>query len=400
MTTFLLASIERSIYAGGMEKAVAIIVAAGSGARVGGAIPKQFRTLLGQPVIAWSVQAFRRHSDIGQIIIVQPENGDTAGIDLQAYADLVVTGGATRAQSVLNGLKALDVPEETPVLIHDAARPGLSQQIITALLSALQTADGAAPALKVSDAVKDTAGKHLKTVERETLRRIQTPQAFHLGVIRDALNTAEGHLVDDLAAIERLGKKVTLVRGDEKLGKITYEDDFDMVAKLMSPLPATPRIGSGYDVHQFGPGDHVTLCGVKIPHAHGLVGHSDADIGWHALTDAILGALALGDIGDHFPPSDPQWKDADSSKFLAFTNTLAREAGYAISNVDITLICEAPKIKPHREAMRQRTAEVLQLPASAISVKATTTEQLGFTGRGEGMAGQAVAVLTPVAKAD
>ena len=159
-------------------------------------------------------------------------------------------------------------------------------------------------------------------------------------------------------------------------------------------------MGSGYDVHQFGPGDHVTLCGVKIPHTHGLVGHSDADIGWHALTDAILGALAMGDIGDHFPPSDPQWKDADSGVFLAFANKLAAEAGYRVSNADITLICESPKIKPHRDAMRQRTADVLQVSTSSISVKATTTEQLGFTGRGEGMAGQAVAILTPIPKAD
>ena len=383
-----------------MGKAVAIIVAAGSGSRAGGGTAKQFRMLLGQPVIAWSAQAFRRHGDIGQIVIVQPEDGETTGVPLQDYANIIVSGGATRTQSVLNGLKALDMPADTPVLIHDAARPGLSQRVITALLSALAIADAAAPALKLSDAVKEASETTLKAVDRGPLRRIQTPQAFQLGVIREALDAGPADLVDDLAAIEWLGKTVTLVDGEERLGKITYKEDFDMIAKLMSPLPAVPRMGSGYDVHQFGPGDHVTLCGVKIPHTHGLVGHSDADIGWHALTDAILGALAMGDIGDHFPPSDPQWKDADSKAFLAFANKLAFEAGYKVSNADITLICESPRIKPHRDAMRQRTADVLQVPTSSISVKATTTEQLGFTGRGEGMAGQAVAVLTPIAKAD
>jgi 2-C-methyl-D-erythritol 4-phosphate cytidylyltransferase/2-C-methyl-D-erythritol 2,4-cyclodiphosphate synthase len=230
---------------------------------------------------------------------------------------------------------------------------------------------------------------------------MQTPQVFRYGDISKALGETEMSYVDDLEAIEALGKTVALITGSERLRKVTYEEDFEIMERLLSPteprlISRAPRMGTGYDVHQFGPGDHITLCGIKIPHTHGLIGHSDADIGWHALTDAILGAIAMGDIGDHFPPSDPQWKGADSGRFLAHAQHLAKTSGFAISNVDITLICEAPKIKPYREAMRERTANLLDIPLSSVSVKATTTEGLGFTGKREGMAGQAAAVLVPL----
>lgn len=382
-----------------MTKAIAIILAAGTGSRAGGHIPKQFRRLLGHPVIAWSAKAFQQHADIGKIVIVTPPNQVAAEADLSDLCDLNVEGAATRALSVQNALKAIDCGPDTPVLIHDAARPGLSQAIISDLLDTLKTADGVAPALPVTDALKDISQQSLVNVDRAPLRRVQTPQCFRYSQIVDALKRADDTVVDDLSAMEALGKTIKLISGDMRLHKITYGEDFDIMERLLAPVSGkTPRIGTGYDVHQYGPGDHVTLCGVRIPHTHGLVGHSDADIGWHALTDAILGAVALGDIGDHFPPSDPQWKDADSGLFLAHAAKLAKEAGYTVSNADMTLICEAPKIKPHRDAMRARTAEILGLPLEAVSVKATTTEGLGFTGRREGMAGQAVAVLTPDTK--
>ena len=386
-----------------MTKSIAIIVAAGRGRRAGGGVPKQFRMLLGKPVIAWSAGVFQAHSQIEKLVIVYPEDGDPEALGLSGLADLLVEGGPTRSASVSNALEAVaDCPPETPVLIHDAARPGLNGAMIEALLDALKTADAAAPALVISDAVKEKSSDGtLKTVERARLRRVQTPQVFAYGDISKALSQHEEAYVDDLEAIEALGKTVTLVDGHERLGKITYEEDFGTMARLLSSnltqgAACAPRMGTGYDVHQFGAGDHVTLCGVHIPHTYGLVGHSDADIGWHALTDAILGAIAKGDIGDHFPPSDPQWRDADSGQFLAHAQKLAREAGYAIANVDITLICEAPKIKPHRDAMRARTADLLGIGLEAVSVKATTTEGLGFTGRREGMAGQASAVLMPL----
>lgn len=358
-------------------------------------MPKQFRALLGRPVIAWSAAAFQDHDDIGQVIIVHPPGDPEDYAWLGEFCDTLVAGGGARADSVRGGLAVADGDDQTPVLIHDAARPGLTADVIDALLGALNSGDASAPALPVSDALKRVDGAALATIDRAPLRRVQTPQAFRLGDIRSALNADNDAWVDDLEAIEAAGKTVCLVPGTERLGKITYEDDLTMMEKLIGPGNQSPRMGTGYDVHRFGPGDHITLCGVRIPHTHGLIGHSDADIGWHALTDAILGAVALGDIGDHFPPSDPQWKGADSARFLSHAQKLAQESGYDVSQVDITLICEAPKIKPWREAMRERTADVLGLEPGAVSVKATTTEGLGFTGRKEGMAGQAAAVLMP-----
>lgn len=373
-----------------MRNTIAIIVAAGQGRRAETALPKQWQMLNGKPVISWSIEAFISHPQVDEVIVVTsadiPENVDLSGVKL-------AKGGETRTLSVRSGLDAILSPaDDTAVLIHDAARPGLTHQIIDELLAALKTSDAAAPALPVQDALKRQNGNALETVSRDALYRVQTPQAFAYGTISKALESATD-LVDDLAAVEALGATVALVKGSDRLHKITYAEDFDMVSRLMNSSFAPIRMGSGFDVHAFEPGDHVTLCGVKIPHSARLKGHSDADAAWHALTDAILGAVALGDIGDHFPPSDDRWKDADSGIFLKESQRLALDAGYAIANCDITIICEAPKVKPHREAMRLRTAELLGLPLDAVSVKATTTEGLGFTGRREGIAAEAVVSL-------
>jgi 2-C-methyl-D-erythritol 4-phosphate cytidylyltransferase / 2-C-methyl-D-erythritol 2,4-cyclodiphosphate synthase len=375
-----------------MAEAVAIIVAGGSGQRAGAGRPKQWQPLLGRRVIDWSIAALSAHPAIAEIIVV----ADAAETFEPGSPPIrIAPPGETRTLSVLSGLAAATLPEDTPVLIHDAARPGLNGAMITALLAALEGADAAAPALPVADALKREAEGSVSSVDRAGLYRVQTPQVFRLGAIRRALASAGPDLADDLAAIETAGGRITLVPGSARLAKITYPEDFDMLARLLAPT-GNPRIGSGYDVHEFEPGDHVTLCGVRIPHIAALKGHSDADAGWHALTDAILGAAALGDIGDHFPPSDPRWKDADSGIFLKQAQRLAEAKGYVIANCDITVICEAPKVKPHREAMRTRTAELLGLALDAVSVKATTTEGLGFTGRREGIAAEAVALLMPV----
>jgi 2-C-methyl-D-erythritol 4-phosphate cytidylyltransferase/2-C-methyl-D-erythritol 2,4-cyclodiphosphate synthase len=376
-----------------MTRVAAIIVAGGTGQRAGAGRPKQWQPLLGRRVIDWSIAAFRAHPAIAELIVVAE---DAADFETGSLPVKLAAPGATRTQSVLSGLAAVTLPGNAPVLIHDAARPGLDAATITALIAALDTADGAAPALPVSDALKrQSENGGIDTVERAGLWRVQTPQAFRLGAIRKALASAGPDLVDDLAAIEAAGGRIDFVPGSARLTKITYPEDFDMLARLLAPS-GTPRIGKGYDVHEFEPGTHVTLCGVAIAHIAKLKGHSDADAAWHALTDAILGAVALGDIGDHFPPSDPRWKNADSAIFLKAAQDLALERGYVLANCDITVICEAPKVKPHREAMRTRTAELLGLPLDAISVKATTTEGLGFTGRREGIAAEAVALLMPV----
>ena len=376
-----------------MSNTIAIIVAGGQGRRAETALPKQWQMLNGKPVISWSIEAFLSHPRVDEVIVVTsadiPKNVDMSGVK-------VAKGGDTRTLSVRSGLKAISSPaDDTAVLIHDAARPGLTHQIIDDLLAALETSDAAAPALPVQDALKRQTGDALETVSREALYRVQTPQAFAYPTITKALETATD-LVDDLAAVEAQGANVKLVKGSDRLHKITYSEDFDMVSRLMDSPLAPVRMGSGFDVHAFEPGDHVTLCGVKIPHGARLKGHSDADAAWHALTDAILGAVALGDIGDHFPPNEDRWKDADSGIFLKEAQRLALEAGYAIANCDITIICEAPKVKPHREAMRLRTAELLELPLDGISVKATTTEGLGFTGRREGIAAEAVVSVVRV----
>lgn len=374
--------------------ASALIVAAGSGTRAGGDLPKQWQDFLGRPLADWSVAALSGHPGIAfAALVVAPEWLDFARTRYAAHGIAVTAGGETRAQSVRAGLAML--PADSAVLVHDAARPGLSHAMIDALLAALEDHDGAAPALPVIDALKREEQGVLRNVDRSALYRIQTPQAFRAGILARALSITGADLVDDFEAAEAIGAHLTLIPGDEALMKITHPADFDLAARLIAPLSETEtRTGHGFDVHAFEPGPHITLCGVDIPHSHRLQGHSDADAGWHALTDAILGAASLGDIGDHFPPSDPQWKGAPSDLFLRHAVGLASAQGWRLVHADVTLICEAPKIKPHREAMRARTAEVCGLPLEAVSVKATTTEMLGFTGRREGLAAMATATLS------
>jgi 2-C-methyl-D-erythritol 4-phosphate cytidylyltransferase/2-C-methyl-D-erythritol 2,4-cyclodiphosphate synthase len=283
------------------------------------------------------------------------------------------------------------------VLIHDAARPGLSADMVRSLIKAIETgAAGAAPALPVADALRraDAGGDVVGEIERDGVMRVQTPQTFRTDALRAAYVALpdDAAMSDDLAVVRANGGVCVLVPGDARLMKITYREDLALMEKLLSGERVT-CVGGGIDAHRFGEGDHVTLCGVRIAHDKGLVGHSDADAGWHALVDAILGALGEGDIGAHFPPSDPQWKGADSERFLRHAAKLAADAGARIVHVDITLVCERPKIGPHREAMRARTADVLGLPLSRVSVKATTTERMGFLGREEGLAAQATATL-------
>ncbi|MBI1359588.1 MAG: bifunctional 2-C-methyl-D-erythritol 4-phosphate cytidylyltransferase/2-C-methyl-D-erythritol 2,4-cyclodiphosphate synthase [Alphaproteobacteria bacterium] len=371
----------------------AIIVAAGSGSRLGGHIPKQFQSLNGKPMLLWSVEPLLHCEEIASLVIVLPADAQDSVADLLPKdGRIVVTaGGTNRTDSVRNGLAVLKSRLPSKVLIHDAARPGLRPDVIRELISALDTADAAAPALPIPDAIKSVGEDgRLATVARDALVRVQTPQAFRWQTILEAYESDTG-AVDDLALVEKSGARVTLTPGRTELMKVTHPEDLAIVGKLIS-TPAL-RVGTGFDVHGFEDGNGVTLCGVRIPHSRSLQGHSDADAGWHALTDAILGAAALGDIGDHFPPSDPKWKGASSDIFLRHTVKLVADKGFRIVNADITLLCEKPKIGPHREAMRAATAETLGVDIASVSVKATTTERLGFLGREEGVAAQAVVLL-------
>jgi 2-C-methyl-D-erythritol 4-phosphate cytidylyltransferase/2-C-methyl-D-erythritol 2,4-cyclodiphosphate synthase len=375
----------------------AIIVAAGSGSRAGDGLSKQWRTVAGKPVARWSIEAFFAAGAKTIVAVVPAHEMDTAQALLGDLKGLIlVAGGATRAQSVMAGLAALAWNDEV-VLIHDAARPFLNAAHIRALLEGLQDADGAILALPVADTVKREVGDGIVTAPRDGLWRAQTPQAFRIS----ALNVAyaawsdDEAPTDDAGVIEASGGRVRLVPGDPMLMKLTYPEDFVMAERLAGAARIT-RTGQGVDAHRLGPGDGVWLCGIKIPSDKALIGHSDADAGLHAITDAILGAIGQGDIGDHFPPTDPQWRGAPSHLFLKHAADLVRQGGGALINVDVTLICERPKIKPHREAMRARLAEILGLPVDRVSVKATTTEGMGYTGREEGILAQAIAsVETP-----
>ncbi len=368
----------------------AIVVAAGSGSRAGGA--KQWRVVAGRPVIAWSVEALLKAGAREVVVVIAADAEATAQTALAGLSGWrVVPGGATRAASVQAGLAALTADDAEPVLIHDAARPFLSADVIAALLQGLEGADGALPVLAVADSLRRAEDDFIVGgVDRDNLWRAQTPQAFLLKTIRDAYAAwpNDEAATDEAAVVERAGGRVRLIPGDPRLLKLTYPEDFAMAEALAAPRTVV-RIGQGFDVHRWGPGSSVWLCGVEIPHDQTLIGHSDADAGLHALTDAILGAIADGDIGDHFPPSDPQWKGAASDRFLVYAAERVAARGGRIVNVDVTLICEQPKVKPHRQAMRERLAELLNLPLDAVSVKATTSEGLGFTGRGEGLAAQA-----------
>lgn len=375
----------------------AVVVAAGSGVRAGGA-PKQLRKVAGEPLVRWSVRALAAAGADPVIVVRRPEDEAALLEALQGLPVVFADGGARRCDSVRAGLAAAPAGADA-VLVHDAARPFVGAQVVGRLLEALETADGAIPALPVADTLKrgDAAGRVVATEPRDGLWRAQTPQAFRREALRRAYAAlpASEEPTDDAAVLERAGLRVVLVPGDPLLAKITYPEDFDMAERLAGAARIV-RVGSGFDAHRFTEGDHVTLCGVRIPHDQGLLGHSDADAGLHAITDALLGAVALGDIGDHFPPTDPRWKDADSAVFLRHALSLVQARGGRVLNVDVTLICERPKVKPHREAMRARVAELLGLPLDRVSVKATTTEEMGFTGRREGIAAQAMAsVETP-----
>lgn len=372
----------------------AVIVAAGRGTRAGGGLPKQWQMLKGRTLVARSLATFRASPRIGQICLVL----NPADIDLAAgytgHPDVMVAeGGATRALSVRAGLEALAARKPDRVLIHDVARPLADQRLIAAVDDALDRAEGAAPALPLTDAVwRISGGRVVGAEDRTTLGRAQTPQGFRFDLILAAHRAHAGDAADDVEVALAAGLDVVTVPGDERNLKITGPDDFARADRLLE-VDLDVRTGTGFDVHRFGPGDHVVLCGVAVPHDRGLVGHSDADVGLHAITDAIYGALADGDIGRHFPPSDPRWEGTESRIFLEHAAARAANRGFRIGNIDCTLVCERPKIAPHAEAMARRVAQSAGTDIDRVSIKATTSEQLGFTGRGEGIAALASVTL-------
>ena len=397
-----------------MVSAAALIVAAGRGHRVGGPLPKQYRQLAGRAVLGHSVQRFATHPRIDRVrVVINPadrplyddavrESGSTADAALLAP----IPGGETRQDSVRNGLESLAESPPDLVLIHDGARPLVSAAVIDGALDALAGHDGALPALAISDSLKQAApGSSLVAgaVPREGLWRAQTPQGFRYPAILDAHRAAAcDNLTDDAAVAEQAGLAVALTPGDEDNLKITTEQDFARAERILAAQDGRAvvaaqavetRVGMGFDVHRFGPGDHLMLGGVAVSHAQGVISHSDGDVVLHAIVDAVLGAMAAGDIGTHFPPSDEAWRDAESALFVAHALKLLAERGGRLSHVDVTVICQQPKIGPHRIAMLARLSDVLGMDPARISIKATTTERLGFTGRGEGIAAQAVATV-------
>ncbi len=381
-------------------KTVALIVAGGRGVRAGDGVPKQYRYIGGLPILRHAVAAFVRHPAVAAVqVVIHPDDADlyaaaVAGIDLPPP----VHGGATRQASVVAGLTALPA-DATYVLIHDAARPFVTAGMIDRVIAALATHDGATPALPVVDSLRSGDATVDGEVDRSCLHRVQTPQGFAFAPILAAHRAASGPRAqgapllaasDDVAVARAAGMTVALVAGDEAAFKLTTLDDFARAEAMLAGC-MIPRVASGFDVHRFGPGDHLWLCGVRVPHTHGLIGHSDADVGLHALTDALLGTVGAGDIGTHFPPSDSEWRGASSDRFLAHACGLVRAAGGVIDHLDLTIIAEVPKVGPHRAAFAARVAEITG--CTSVSIKATTTEGLGFTGRGEGIAAQAIASI-------
>lgn len=377
-------------------RAAVILLAGGQGTRAGFDLPKQLAMLGGKPVLRWSLDAFAAHAAIGGGVLVASRDVMAALGDLP-NGWILADPGAERQGSVANALAALaDQAEDIVILVHDAARPGVTSDVIDRLLSALGDAEAAIPTLPVPDTlVEQSADRAGEVVDRGALARVQTPQAFRLGTLRRAhAATADATATDDAQLVRRLGLSVAAVPGDARLHKLTYAEDMAILGGLLGIGTMTrAAVGMGYDVHRLVADKPLWIGGIEIAHSHGLEGHSDADVALHALTDAILGALADGDIGDHFPPSDPQWRGAASHRFLAFAAERVAARGGRIDHVDLTIIAEAPKIGPHRPAMRARISEILAIPVERVSVKATTTERLGFTGRREGIAAQAVATL-------
>lgn len=379
----------------------AVVVAAGRGSRVGGEIPKQYRMLAGEPVIRASLSLFAWH---GEVHLVQPVIHPD---DRQAFAaasqglNLLppIVGGATRQDSVLAGLEALNARAPDVVLVHDAARPFCSAALVSRAIAAGSETGAAIPGIAVTDTIKtvDPAERVIGTLDRAQLRAVQTPQAFRFGPLleahRKAAQAGRHDFTDDAALIEWAGHPVTVFAGEPGNTKLTTEEDFIRAeAKRLATLTDL-RTGSGFDVHAFGAGDHVMIGGLRIPHDRGLTGHSDADVALHALVDAILGAIADGDIGYHFSPNDPRWRGASSDQFLNFAVERVHKRGGRIAHLDLTIVCEAPRIGPHRDAIRKRIAEIADIAVERVAVKATTSEQLGFTGRREGIVAMATATV-------
>jgi 2-C-methyl-D-erythritol 4-phosphate cytidylyltransferase/2-C-methyl-D-erythritol 2,4-cyclodiphosphate synthase len=380
-----------------MPSVYALVVAAGQGSRFGGAVPKQYLPLAGASVLRYAVSALAGHPRITDVLVViRPE--DRALFD-RAVAGLGVLppvgGGAARQDSVRLGLEALAPHRPDRVLIHDGARPFPDKALVDRIIDGLDRAAAAIPCLPLSDTIKRAeSGTIQETIDRSSLWRAQTPQGFHFAAILAAHRAAVGRvLTDDAAVAEAAGLAPLVVRGSQNNLKITTPEDLAAAERSIAARLGDVRVGQGFDVHPFAPGDHVSICGVKVPHSMSLAGHSDADVGLHALTDAVLGAIGAGDIGMHFPPSDPRWRGAASDQFLRHAADLVRAQGGILAAVDVTIVCERPKVAPYRAAMVERIATILGIAPSRVSVKATTTEKLGFTGRGEGIAAQAVATV-------
>ena len=380
-----------------MNAIYAVIVAAGRGSRFGGAVPKQYLPLGGATVLRHAVTAFARHPRIAAVQVVIREEDRARCSAALAGLDVLpsVPGGAERQDSVRLGLEALIPHAPARVLIHDGARPFPDAALIDRVIDGLDRAAASIPGLPLGDTIKRVEeGQVRATIDRSLLWRAQTPQGFHFPAILEAHRAAAGKtLTDDAAVAEAAGVVPLAVIGSEDNLKVTTERDLAAAERLYASRLGDVRVGQGFDVHGFGPGDHIMVCGVAVPHTMSLVGHSDADVGLHALTDALLGAIGAGDIGEHFPPSEPRWRGAASDIFLEHAAELVRARGGLIASVDVTMICERPKLSPHRARMVERVAAILGLAPDRVSIKATTTDRLGFTGRGEGIAAQAVATV-------
>ena len=385
----------------------ALIVAAGRGSRAGGGLPKQYRSIGGRSVLARTLEAFLGHPGIDAVLtVIHPDDHDLyeAALTDSESSDRLLPpahGGESRQESVLNGLRALESRSPRLVLVHDAARPFVTPAVIDRAIAAPERSAAAIPGFAVTDTMKvvDEREQVVATPDRRLLRAVQTPQAFEFQLLakihRQAAEKQNFSFTDDAALVEWAGLPVEVFEGDPNNIKLTHPADFDEAERRLGGASMTliSRMGTGFDVHAFGEGDHVWLGGLKIPHGQGVVAHSDGDVILHALTDALLGALADGDIGTHFPPSDPQWRGASSDRFLAYAAERVRARSGIIDHLDVTLLCEAPRLGPHREAMRARIAEIVGLVVDQVSLKATTTEKLGFTGRKEGIAAQAAATI-------
>ncbi len=387
-----------------MHRVAVIIVAAGRGERFGGDGPKQYAMLAGKSLIRHAAETFAAHPAVCSVLpVIHADDADLCADALAGIPCLSpVVGGESRQASVGNGLRALADHVPDLVLVHDAARPLVPNAVIDAVLDALQTHAGAVPGMAVVDTMKrtDDNGLVTDTVPRANMWRAQTPQGFRFDLLAAAHDAAaDMSATDDAQLMETAGHAVIVVPGAERSLKVTTQGDLRRLEEIMKndrgTAPQTPRVGSGFDVHRLGAGDGVTLCGIDIACNHALIGHSDADVAMHALTDAILGALGAGDIGSHFPPSDERWRGVASEVFLSHACTLAEDAGLAVGNADVTIICEQPKVGPHREAMRENLARIMDTDVANVSVKATTTEKLGFAGRREGIAAQTTVLLIP-----